>query len=146
MEASEGRGEGSPPRPEVRTSFFTRRLESKFREQGQPVPPAVLAFLDTPLCSMNEKQRAYFEDKFCSLIPILASVLEEVYVELGADTDGWEDMITYCGEVDTPVMICARSVLARKEKEEEESSILKIRPGLATKRIHLPPELTEALN
>jgi hypothetical protein len=146
MEAYEGRCEGNAPRPEVRTSFFTRRLAGRFQGQGQPIPPAVMVFLDTPLCAMNDKQRAYFENKFCSLIPTLASMLEEVYIELGADTDGWEDMITYCGDTDTPVMICARAVLARKEKEEEANNVLRIRPGLETKRIQLPSEFADAVS
>ncbi len=135
-------GENVSP-SEARASFFTRKLASKMRQIGQPIPTSVFGFLDTPLCAMNDAQKAYFEEKFCPLIPALAALLEEVYVEMGADTDGWEDMLTYCGEHDTPIVICARSVLARKEKQAREESIVGYRVGLETKRIQLPPDLPQ---
>lgn len=145
MEFERGGREADSSRPETRTSFFTRRLSAKMQQRGQPIPPSVVGFLDTPLCLMNEKQRIYFEERFCPLIPALAAILEEVYVELGADTDGWEDMLTYCGDHDTPIMICARAVLARKERQAREESLVGHRVGLETKRIQLPPDLFRPL-
>ncbi|MDI7252961.1 MAG: hypothetical protein QME89_10450, partial [Actinomycetota bacterium] len=71
-----------------RTSFFTRKLAAKCQKMGVSIPPSVLTFLDTPLCSFNEAQARYFEEKFRPLIPRLISILEEVYEELGADREG----------------------------------------------------------
>ncbi len=136
----EGQDAGSP-RPEVKTSFFTRRLSCKMQQRGQAIPPSVIGFLDTPLCRMDERQRMYFEEKFRPLIPRLAGILEEVYDELGADTEGWEDMLTFNFRNETPITICARAVLARKERQAREESLVKRGAGIETRKLVIPHEL-----
>jgi len=131
-------------RREVRTSFFTRKLANKMQQRGQAIPASVIGFLDTPLCLMDEGQRVYFEEKFRPLIPRLAAVLEEIFEELGADVEGWEDMLTFSCSNETPITICARAVLARKERQAREGSLIKREVGLETRRIMLPPDLVRA--
>jgi hypothetical protein len=124
---------------EIRTSFFTRKLSLKMDKMGSPIPPPVMAFLDTPLATFNDQQKEYFDQKFCPLIPNLISLLEEIFNELGADREGWEDMLTYSGKGDTPIKICARAVSAKKEKEKRSQAAA---PGVGqqTKKIELPPK------
>jgi hypothetical protein len=145
MDAYEERTEGNSPRLDVRTSFFTRKLAFKFEQRGGEIPSSVMAFLDTPLYTFSETQRIYFEEKFCPQIPSLASILEELFNEMGADREGWEDMITYSGNLDTPIKICARAVLAKKEKEAGDVLSLSVRQAQRTKKITLPPQF-EQLN
>lgn len=144
LQASNHENHEQDRRREVRTSFFTRKLASKLRENGQDIPDSVIGFLDTPLCRMDERQRTYFEEKFRPLIPRLSTILEEVYVELGADVEGWEDMLTFGFSNETPITICARAVLARKERQAREESLIKRGVGLETRRIVLPPDLVRA--
>ncbi|MBC7230879.1 MAG: hypothetical protein H5T74_10885 [Actinobacteria bacterium] len=141
MQTTGSEKHASATQNEARTSFFTRKLASKLRERGQTIPASVMVFLDTPLCLMDERQRAYFEEKFRPLIPGLAAVLEEVYVQMGADAEGWEDMLTFSSRSETPITICARAVLARKERQAREESLVKRGIGLETRRITLPPDL-----
>lgn len=120
MEHLEEREEGHAPRTEIRTSFFTRKFSHKMKQRGTGVPPSVMAFLDTPISSFDEKQRAYFEEKFNPMMPTVISVLTEIYEEVGADRDGWADMITYSCKTDTPMKICAREALALKDDENSK--------------------------
>jgi len=121
-----------------RVSFFTRKLTAKCQKMGMNIPPSVMAFLDTPLCSFNEEQARYFEEKFRPLIPRLISILEEVYDELGADREGWEDMITYSVKQETPIGICARAVLVKKERSAGDILTRTLRDGQMTKRLERP--------
>jgi hypothetical protein len=118
MEGYGGVEERRQPRREVRTSFFTRKLCSKLAKKGTAIPASVVAFLDTPVNSFNEKMKAYFEEHFRPQIPSIVNVLSEIFDEIGADLEGWGDMITINGETDTPIKICARAVLERKGKEK----------------------------
>ena len=122
----------------ARSSFFTRRLIGKLRDKGVGVPASVVAFLDTPLCTLDEGQSAYFEEKFCPLIPDIVSALEEIFNEVGADTEGWEDMMTYAGSLDTPIKICANAVLVKKERETSGVASRELRAEQRTKKIALP--------
>jgi hypothetical protein len=135
--------EESQPRREVKTSFFTRKLSSKLGQGGSPIPASVIAFLDTPVCTLDEKWRIYFEEQFCPMIPSLVNVLAEIFDEIGAEEDGWDDMITYSGNMDTPIKICARAVLARKKKAAENNPAASAQPGQRTKKIQLPPQLQQ---
>jgi len=108
------------------------------KQKGIDMPPSVAAFLDTPLCSLDEKQVAYFEGKFRPLIPQLIAVLEEVYEELGADREGWEDMLTYNVRQETPIGICARAVLVKKERAAEDVLSRDLRAEQRTVRIERP--------
>lgn len=130
----------SNPGLEIRTSFFTRKLANKLNQKGSPIPQPVMVFLDTPLCSFGEDQRNYFDQKFCPLIPTIISILEEVFEDLGADREGWEDMLTYSGDADTPIKICARAVAVRKEKEAADEFALTPGREQRTKKIQLPPQ------
>jgi hypothetical protein len=143
MEDLEGRREEKPPRRDVRMSFFTRRLSSKLGQSGSAIPASVMSFLDTPICSFDENLRVYFEEQFCPMIPSIVNVLAEIFEEVGAEKEGWEDMITYSGNTDTPIKICARAVLARKQKENDNDSIANAHPGQRTKRIQLPPQFQQ---
>jgi len=138
MEADTGRNEGHAPNVAVKTSFFTRRLTSKLEQRGVDIPQSVINFLDTPLCTLNEQQSVYFEQKFCPLIPNIVSALEEIFDEVGADTEGWEDMMTYAGSLDTPIKICANAVLIKKEKEAHDLVSLRLKAEQRTKKITLP--------
>ncbi len=131
-----GDREGAARGPRV--SFFTRKLVAKFQKMGKSVPPSVVAFLDTPLCSFDRQQAAYFEEKFRPLIPRLISVLEEIYDELGADREGWEDMITYNVRQETPIGICARAVLVKKERSAEDVLTRSLRDEQRTRRLQRP--------
>jgi hypothetical protein len=121
-----------------KTSFFTRRLANKLGQKGVDVPSSVMTFLDTPLCTLNEQESLYFESKFCPLIPNIVSALEEIFNEIGADPEGWEDMMTYAGNLDTPIKICANAVLVKKEKEADDVLSRNIRAEQRTKKIALP--------
>jgi hypothetical protein len=138
MESYMEKGEQGAPNLAARTSFFTRRLTSKLQQRGVDVPNTVITFLDTPLCTLNEQQSTYFEQKFCPLIPNIVSALEEIFNEVGADTEGWEDMMTYAGNLDTPIKICANAVLVKKEKEASDVVSLDKRKQQMTKKISLP--------
>ncbi len=129
-------GESHPQGP--KTSFFTRRLVMKLRQKGVEIPPGVVTFLDTPLFMFDEQQAAYFERKFRQLIPRLIAVLEEVYDEMGADREGWEDMLIYNVKHETPIGICARAVLARKERAAEDIITCDLRAQQRTVRIERP--------
>ncbi len=132
------RGDESRISPTPKTSFFTRRLANKLGQKGVNVPASVMTFLDTPLCTLNEQESLYFESKFCPLIPNIVSALEEVFNEIGADPEGWEDMMTYAGNLDTPIKICASAVLIKKEKEADDVVSRNIRAEQQTKKIALP--------
>ena len=121
-----------------KTSFFTRRLANKLGQQGVAVPQSVMMFLDTPLCTLSKEQSLYFESKFCPLIPNIVSALEEIFNEMGANPEGWEDMMTYAGKGDTPIKICANAVLVKKEKEADDIVAQDIRAEQRTKKITLP--------
>jgi hypothetical protein len=138
MEADIARNEEHAPDLAVKTSFFTRRLTNKLGQRGVDVPPSVISFLDTPLCTLDEQQSTYFEQKFCPLIPNIVSALEEIFDEVGADTEGWEDMMTYAGNLDTPIKICANAVLVKKEREAQDLVSLKLKAEQRTKKITLP--------
>jgi hypothetical protein len=138
MESYIGRNEENAPDLAVKTSFFTRRLTSKLGQKGVDVPQSVISFLDTPLCTLNEQQSTYFEQKFCPLIPNIVSALEEIFDEVGADTEGWEDMMTYASNLDTPIKICANAVLVKKEREAQDLVSLKLKAEQLTKKITLP--------
>jgi hypothetical protein len=138
MEGHTGAGEERTANPAVKTSFFTRRLTSKLGQKGVNVPPSVVSFLDTPLCTLNEQQSVYFEQKFCPLIPSIVSALEEIFNEVGADTEGWEDMMTYASNLDTPIKICANAVLVKKEREAQDVVSIKLKAEQRTKKIDLP--------
>jgi hypothetical protein len=138
MESYMERGDEGVSNLATRTSFFTRRLTSKLEQRGVDVPGSVITFLDTPLCTLNEQQSTYFEQKFCPLIPNIVSALEEIFNEMGADTEGWEDMMTYAGTLDTPIKICANAVLVKKEKEASDVVSLDKRKQQMTKKITLP--------
>jgi len=138
MEGYMQRGEEGASDPAVKTSFFTRRLTGKLQQKGVDVPNSVVAFLDTPLCTLNEQQSLYFEQKFCPLIPNIVSALEEIFNEMGADTEGWEDMMVYTGNLDTPIKICANAVLVKKEKEASDVVSLESKKQQMTKKISLP--------
>jgi hypothetical protein len=138
MEAHVARDDEIAPNLAVRTSFFTRRLTNKLGQRGVDVPQAVINFLDTPLCTLNEQQSMYFEKKFCPLIPSIVSALEEIFNDVGADTEGWEDMMTYASNLDTPIKICAHAVLVKKEREAQDLVSLKLRAEQRTKKIALP--------
>ena len=138
MEANTGRDEEHAPDVTVKTSFFTRRLTSKLGQRGVDVPQSVINFLDTPLCTLNERQSTYFEQRFCPLIPNIVSALEEIFDEVGADTEGWEDMMTYAGSLDTPIKICANAVLIKKEREAQDLISLRLKAEQRTKKITLP--------
>jgi len=122
----------------AKTSFFTRRLASKLGQKGVEIPGSVVTFLDTPLSTLNENQTMYFEQKFCPLIPSIVSALEEIFNEVGADTEGWEDMMTYAGSLDTPIKICANAVLIKKEREAQDLVTLNLKAEQRTKKISLP--------
>jgi hypothetical protein len=109
-------------RMEIRTSYFTRRLVRKLKERGTQIPASVALFLDTPIRSFDESQKAYFEEKFRPMMPTIVSILTEVYEEVEADKDGWGDMITY-GNSETPIKICAREVLERKTNKASDSDV-----------------------
>ena len=138
MESYMERREGGAPDLAVKTSFFTRRLTIKLEQRGVDVPGSVVTFLDTPLCTLNEQQSVYFEQKFCPLIPNIVSALEEIFNEMGADTEGWEDMMIYAGSLDTPIKICANAVLVKKEKEASDVVSLEAKKQQMTKKISLP--------
>lgn len=121
-----------------RTSFFTRKLAFKLQQKGIDIPPGVTTFLDTPLCMFNEEQTTYFEMKFRHLIPRLIAVLEEVYDEMGADREGWEDMLTYNVRQETPIGICARAVLVKKERAADDVLTRNPRAEQRTVRIERP--------
>ncbi len=135
--------EESQPRREIRTSFFTRRLSSKLGQQGSSIPAPVMAFLDTPIYTFDEKLRIYFEEQFCPMIPSIVNVLSEVYDEMGAEVEGWDDMITYSGNMDTPIKICARAVLARKERAAANNLVSSVSQEQRTKKIQLPPQFQQ---
>jgi hypothetical protein len=138
MEGRMDRGEENAPNLAVRTSFFTRRLANKLGQKGVDVPGSVITFLDTPLCTLTEEQSVYFEQKFCPLIPNIVSALEEIFNEVGADPEGWEDMMTYAGKLDTPIKICANAVLIKKEREASDLISLDLKKEQRTKKISLP--------
>ena len=138
MEADIRGSEEHAPNVAVKTSFFTRRLTSKLGQKGVEVPQSVINFLDTPLCTLNEQQSTYFEQKFCPLIPNIVSALEEIFDEVGADTEGWEDMMTYASSLDTPIKICANAILIKKEKEAHDLVSLRLKAEQQTKKINLP--------
>jgi len=138
MEGRMTRQEEGAPNLAARTSFFTRRLAAKLGQRGVEVPNSVIAFLDTPLCTLNEQQSMYFEEKFCPLIPDIVSALEEIFNEVGADTEGWEDMMTYAGSLDTPIKICANAVLIKKEREASDLVSVELKAEQRTKKISLP--------
>jgi len=138
MEANIERNEEHAPNVAVKTSFFTRRLTNKLVQKGVEVPQSVVNFLDTPLCTLNEQESTYFEQKFCPLIPKIVSALEEIFEEVGADTEGWEDMMTYAGNLDTPIKICANAVLIKKEREAQDLVSLSLKAEQRTKKITLP--------
>lgn len=121
-----------------KTSFFTRKLANKLGQQGVAVPQSVMMFLDTPLCTLNKEQSSYFESKFCPLIPNIVSALEDIFNEIGANPEGWEDMMTYAGNLDTPIKICANAVLVKKEKEVGDVVSQDMRAEQRTKKITLP--------
>jgi hypothetical protein len=142
METHEERRESSTPRSLGGTSFFTRRLANKLKEKGIEVPQSFLVFMDTPMRSFNKVQVMYFEQQISRLIPSFVATLEEVFQDLRADEEGWEDMVDHLGKEDTPIKICATAVLIRKSRE--------VKPGLLynpaamgqhTKKIELPPQL-----
>ena len=138
MEAHMAGSEENIPNLAVKTSFFTRRLTNKLGQKGVDVPQSVVNFLDTPLCTLNEQQSTYFEQKFCPLIPSIVSALEEIFDEVGADTEGWEDMMTYASNLDTPIKICANAVLVKKERAAQDLLSLKFKAEQRTKKIDLP--------
>ncbi len=138
MEAHVGRDEEGATNPAVKTSFFTRRLTRKLEQRGVNVPQPVVNFLDTPLCILNEHESMYFEQKFCPLIPSIVTALEEIFNEVGADTEGWEDMMTYASNLDTPIKICATAVLVKKEREAQDILSLNLKAEQRTKKITLP--------
>ncbi len=138
MEGCMERGRENAPDLAVKTSFFTRRLAGKLGQRGVDVPGPVITFLDTPLCTLNEQQSLYFEKKFCPLIPRIVSALEEIFNEVGADPEGWEDMMTYTGSLDTPIKICANAVLVKKEREASDLVSLELKKEQSTKKINLP--------
>jgi len=138
MQDFEDRSDNAPAKMEIRTSFFTRKLSYKLDQQGSPISPPIMNFLDTPLCTFNDQQRDYFDQKFCPLIASIISLLEEIFNELGADRQGWDDLLTYGSKSDTPIKICARAVSVKKEKEAKGNVL---NPGVEqqTKKIELPP-------
>ncbi len=138
MEGGTARQEQRAPDLAAKSSYFTRRLVGKLRQKGVGVPASVTAFLDTPLCTLNEQQSKYFEEKFCPLIPDIVFALEEIFNEVGADTEGWEDMMTYAGSLDTPIKICANAVLVKKEREASDLVSRELRAEQRTKKISLP--------
>jgi len=142
METHEERRESPTPRSLGGTSFFTRKLAYKLKEKGIEVPQSFLLFMDTPMKTFNKNQVMYFEQKISRLFPSFVATLEEVFTDLRADEEGWEDMVDHLGKEDTPIKICATAVLIRKSKE--------VKPGLLynpaamgqhTKKIELPPQL-----
>ena len=129
----------TPPKLDIRTSFFTRKLSNKLDQQGSPIPPPIMLFLDTPLCTFNDEQREYFDQKFCPLIPNIISILEEVFNDLGADREGWDDLLTYGAKSETHIKICARAVSTKKAKEAK-TNVLNPDAEQQTKKIQLPPQ------
>jgi hypothetical protein len=138
MEARRGIDEEGQRNMATRTSFFTRKLAYKLEQQGVTVPQSVMAFLDTPMSALGEQESVYFEKKFCPLIPSIVSALEEVFNEVGADTEGWEDMMTYGSKQETPIKICATAVLIKKEREANDVVSVRANIEQRTKKIALP--------
>jgi hypothetical protein len=138
----EERQEDNAPGKFRGTSFFTRRLANKLKEKGIEVPQSFLVFMDTPLKTFDKKQVVYFEQKISRLIPSFVATLEEVFQDLQADEEGWEDMIDHLGGEDTPIKICATAVLIRKWKEIPSGPLYNpAAMGQPTKKIELPPQL-----
>jgi hypothetical protein len=139
MQDFEDKSDNPSQNRDIRSSFFTRRLANKLNQKGSPIPPPIMVFLDTPLCTFNDDQKDYFDNKFCPLIPTLISLLEEIFNELGADREGWDDLLTYGSKSDTPIKICARAVSVKKEKESENHNA---NSGMEqqTKKIQMPPQ------
>jgi hypothetical protein len=131
--------DGNSPRTEIRMSFFTRKFSHKVKQQGKGIPSSVMVFLDTPICSFNEDQKTFYEEKFCPMIPSVVSVLTEIYEEVGADRDGWEDMITYSCKTDTPMKICAREALDRKDNERAKRDNFDVGVEQSTGQTQPPP-------
>jgi hypothetical protein len=141
MEAHEERRESHTPRSLGGTSFFTRRLAYKLKEKGIKVPQSFLMFMDTPMKAFNENQVMYFEQKISRLFPSFVATLEEVFQDLRADEEGWEDMVDHLGKEDTPIKICATAVLIRKSKEVKAGPLYNpAAMGQTTKKIQLPPQ------
>jgi hypothetical protein len=138
MEAYKAMDEESPRNLATKTSFFTRKLAYKLEQRGVTVPQSVMIFLDTPMSALGEQESTYFEKKFCPLIPSIVSALEEVFNEVGADIEGWEDMMTYGSKQETPIKICATAVLIKKEREANDVVTLKANVEQRTKKIALP--------
>ncbi|MDY6797043.1 MAG: hypothetical protein SWK76_17435 [Actinomycetota bacterium] len=132
----------SPVRARGNT-FFTRRLAGKLKEQGVKVPQAFLSFMDTPMKTFNEKQAAYFDQKISRLFPSFVATLEEIYSEMGANEEGWEDMLEYLGDDDTPIKICASAVLIQKVKKEGSGNTYSRAAEQGTKKIQLPPQFAQ---
>jgi hypothetical protein len=142
METHEDRRESNTPRNFSGTSFFTRRLANKLEEKGIEVPQSFLVFMDTPMRSFNKIQAIYFEQKVCRLFPSFVATLEEVFKDLRADEEGWEDMVDHLGKEDTPIKICATAVLIRKWKEVKPGPLYNpAAMGQHTKKIEIPPQL-----
>lgn len=142
METHEQRRESHSPANFRGTSFFTRKLANKLHEKGVNVPQSFLLFMDTPMKAFSENQAMYFEQKISRLFPSFVATLEEVFNDLGADEEGWEDMIEYLGKEDTPIKLCAMAVLIRKTKEVKVGPLYNpAAMGQTTKKIHLPPQL-----
>jgi len=140
MEAHEEGREPIAPRSLGGTSFFTRRLGNKLKEKGIKVPQSFLIFMDTPMRSFNKIQVMYFEQKVCRLFPSFVATLEEVFQDLRADEEGWEDMVDHLGKEDTPIKICATAVLIRKSREVKPGLLYNpTAMGQSTKKIELPP-------
>lgn len=141
METHEERRESPTPRNLGSTSFFTRRLANKLKEKGIDVPQTFLLFMDTPMKTFNENQVMYFEQKICRLFPSFVATLEEVFQDLKADKEGWEDMVDHLGKEDTPIKICATAVLICKSKEIPVGPLYNpAAMGQTTKKIQLPPQ------
>lgn len=142
MEAHDKRPDAESPVRAIGNTFFTRKLAMKLRQQGVNVPQAFLSFMDTPLKAFDEKQAAYFDQKISRLFPSFVSTLEEIFSEIGANEEGWEDMLEYLGEDDTPIKICASAVLIRKDRKEGGMNPYNRAEEQNTKKIQLPPQLT----
>jgi len=142
VETHEQRQESHGPANFRGTSFFTRKLANKLHEKGVNVPQSFLLFMDTPMKTFSENQARYFDQKIINLFPTFVAILEEVFNDLGADEDGWEDMIDYLGKEDTPIKLCATAVLIRKTREVKAGPLFNpAAMGQPTRKIQLPPQL-----
>lgn len=95
-------------------SFFSRKLESRLREDGVVMPPSLFELLDVPFDDFTPEERELYDNRFRPLINVFVEALRAVYVSMGSQPEGWSEL--YEKLRPTPMRMLAELVLLENSR------------------------------